>query len=315
MMRFHLKLLLVCSVVWVSFGRRTMFLRISVGTTTSDTAYMKKTVDNEARCFGLCQYDEQCLSYDHDALSGNPSKECRFYKTSHHAAVGTLVSAPNVTYFSLVHRDCVDWYQAGSRQNGVYDILVARRYRLAVFCNMVIDGGGWIVFQRRFNGNVHFNRGWEEYKHGFGEVTGEHWLGNEHVHNLTKYEHHALYVQGCSFENEEHAYKYGRFSLDSEANFYQLSYSEESPGYDRFLFGTNHNGKYFSTHDNDHDDDSDSNCASGFQSGWWYYECFHSNLNGIYSTGTITEWYGLIWYKWKTQSVSLKTTLMMIRRR
>ena len=41
------------------------------------------------------------------------------------------------------------------------------------------------VFQRRFNGSVNFTRNWTEYQDGFGELTGEFWLGNEKLRLLT----------------------------------------------------------------------------------------------------------------------------------
>ena len=30
-----------------------------------------------------------------------------------------------------------------------------------------------------------FFRGWDDYKYGFGNLTGEYWIGNENLHFLT----------------------------------------------------------------------------------------------------------------------------------
>ena len=52
-----------------------------------------------------------------------------------------------------------------------------------VYCDM--RNGQWIVFQRRRNGQENFDRNWEEYKNGFGNLKWELWLGNEKIHCLT----------------------------------------------------------------------------------------------------------------------------------
>ena len=52
-------------------------------------------------------------------------------------------------------------------------------------------GGGWTRIQYRDSGDTDFYRNWTEYKHGFGDPSGEHWLGNEHIHKLTA---QVLYV-------------------------------------------------------------------------------------------------------------------------
>ncbi len=39
---------------------------------------------------------------------------------------------------------------------------------------------------RRFNGKLDFNRSYVEYEEGFGDLEGEHWLGLEKMHAMTK---------------------------------------------------------------------------------------------------------------------------------
>ncbi|XP_052813492.1 ficolin-1-A-like [Mya arenaria] len=42
---------------------------------------------------------------------------------------------------------------------------------------MDTEGGGWTVFQRRWDGSVAFNRSFVEYERGFGSLDGEFWTG------------------------------------------------------------------------------------------------------------------------------------------
>jgi len=75
-----------------------------------------------------------------------------------------------------------------------------------------------------------------------------------------------------------------------------------------------HNGKRFSTKDNDNDS-YEENCAINYKGAWWYYTCHHVNLNGLYLNGTYSEYaVGMVWYEWKGYQYSFMKTKMMMRR-
>lgn len=54
-----------------------------------------------------------------------------------------------------------------------------------VMCNMNIKQGGWTYIHNRYEGREEFYLNWQDYKHGFGNLAGEFWLGLEHIYELT----------------------------------------------------------------------------------------------------------------------------------
>lgn len=88
---------------------------------------------------------------------------------------------------------------------------------------MTTSGGGWTVFQRRFDGSVDFYRGWQDYKNGFGNLDGEFWLGLKKMHRLTMFERNRLRIDlGDTSGNTRYA-DYSYFAVTSERTKYQLS--------------------------------------------------------------------------------------------
>ena len=51
---------------------------------------------------------------------------------------------------------------------------------------METSGGGWTTIQRRKSGLVSFFRDWKQYQQGFGSIHGDFWLGNDHIHRLSR---------------------------------------------------------------------------------------------------------------------------------
>ncbi|XP_052813147.1 semaphorin-5A-like [Mya arenaria] len=78
-----------------------------------------------------------------------------------------------------VKYDCSDVLKLGlSHGSGVYRITPWNTHKeVDVYCDMDTDGGGWTVFQRRFDGSIEFNRSFVEYEQGFGSLDGEFWMG------------------------------------------------------------------------------------------------------------------------------------------
>eukprot|EP00111_Clytia_hemisphaerica_P023259 TCONS_00068416-protein len=87
-----------------------------------------------------------------------------------------------------VRRDCKEHYDQGERINGLYRVsmnVIGHVVQVSCMQDHWYGSGGWTVFQRRFDGSENFYRSWQEYKHGFGKLQGEHWLGNENLYRLT----------------------------------------------------------------------------------------------------------------------------------
>ena len=92
-----------------------------------------------------------------------------------------------------------------------------------MFCDQTTAGGGWLLFQKRLGGSVDFYRDWAEYKSGFGNLSGEFWLGLENIYRLTSNESYKLRVDLEDFAGNTYYAKYDLFKIASEGEKYELS--------------------------------------------------------------------------------------------
>ncbi|KAM7378170.1 hypothetical protein PAMA_013187 [Pampus argenteus] len=227
----------------------------------------------------------------------------------------------------LAPRDCSDYSMLEMKKNSVYRVTPdARNGTFEVFCDMESYGGGWTVIQQRLDGSVIFNRTWAEYKKGFGNLRGEFWLGNDHIHLLTKSKDMILRIELEDIEGVREYAKYDEFYVANEFLRYRLSisgYSGTAGNAINFNKHFNHDQKFFSTPDRDNDMYPSGNCGSYYSSGWWFDACMSANLNGKYYhkryKGVRN---GIFWGTWRNMSTesyptnyrqAFKTVKMMIR--
>ncbi|XP_061570756.1 fibrinogen-like 2a [Cololabis saira] len=239
----------------------------------------------------------------------------------------TQCAAQNSPQLILAPRDCSDYNVLEERKNGVYRVTPdARNGTFEVFCEMESFGGGWTVIQQRLDGSVSFNRTWAEYKKGFGNLGGEFWLGNDHIHLLTKAKDMILRIELEDFEGVREYAKYDQVYVANEYLRYRLSvsgYSGTAGNAISFNKHFNHDQKFFSTPDRDNDMYPSGNCGAYYSSGWWFDACMSANLNGKYYhkryKGVRN---GIFWGTWHNMSTeyyptnyrqAFKTVKMMIR--
>ncbi|XP_035788558.1 ficolin-2-like [Anopheles albimanus] len=217
-----------------------------------------------------------------------------------------LPNSPNT------YRSCADVPRNST--SGLY--LMAGEFRppYYAYCDMDYSGGGWQVFQRRFNGQTNFQRDWASYKNGFGELSsGEFWWGLDNLYRVTNLAPHELVVVLEDFDGITAFARYNRFQISDESDLYRLNilgtYSGTAGDAMRRCLNM-----AFTTSDRDNDIFA-TNCAVLYTGAWWYSNCHDSNLNGQYLSGNTSLFAkGVTWTQFRTQNYSLKRTLMMIRR-
>eukprot|EP00112_Aurelia_sp_Birch-Aquarium-sp1_P007203 Seg1784.7 transcript_id=Seg1784.7/GoldUCD/mRNA.D3Y31 product=Tenascin protein_id=Seg1784.7/GoldUCD/D3Y31 len=185
------------------------------------------------------------------------------------------------------------------------------------YCNMDIDEGGWLVFQRRIDG-TEFYRNWTEYVNGFGERDGSYWIGLQALHYMTQEGNITLRIDLKDDVGNVGFAKYKNFRVGNAKENYKLSIGDYIGNVgDSLRWG---NGMAFSTPDKDNDSLPDVNCAKRFHGPWWMSDCFRVNLNNRHPEGPHTpetpEAEGaakMSWFHWKNAYGTITYSQMMLR--
>ncbi|XP_034649380.1 tenascin isoform X2 [Trachemys scripta elegans] len=206
-------------------------------------------------------------------------------------------------------RDCSQALLNGESASGLYTIYTNgnKSQPMEVYCDMTSDGGGWIVFLRRHNGNEDFYRNWRTYAAGFGDPKDEFWIGLENLHKITSQGQYELRVD--LRDKGETAYAlYDRFSVGDSKTRYRLKVDGYSGTAGDSM--TYHNGRSFSTFDKDNDA-AITNCALSYKGAFWYKNCHRVNLMGRYGDNSHSQ--GINWFHWKGHEYSIQFAEMKLR--
>ncbi|XP_071322842.1 tenascin isoform X3 [Trachinotus anak] len=206
-------------------------------------------------------------------------------------------------------KDCAQILLNGETTSGVFTIYVGgeESQPIRVYCDMTTDGGGWMVFLRRQNGKLEFFRNWKNYTAGFGNMNDEFWLGLSNLHKITSSGHYELRVD--LRDKGESAYaQYDKFTIAEPRTRYKVYIGAYSGTAGDSM--TYHQGRPFSTYDNDNDI-AVTNCALSYKGAFWYKNCHRVNLMGKYGDNSHSK--GINWFHWKGHEHSIEFAEMKIR--
>ncbi|XP_058472817.1 tenascin [Solea solea] len=206
-------------------------------------------------------------------------------------------------------RDCAQILLNGETTSGLYTIYVGgeEAQPLQVYCDMTTNGGGWMVFLRRQSGKLEFYRNWKNYTAGFGNMNDEFWLGLSNLHKITSSGHYELRVDMRDKGKSVYA-QYDKITIAEPRTRYKLYVGAYSGTAGDSL--TYHQGRPFSTFDNDNDI-AVTNCALSYKGAFWYKNCHRVNLMGKYGDSSHSK--GINWFHWKGHEHSIEFAEMKFR--
>ena len=109
-----------------------------------------------------------------------------------------------------------------------------------------------MLIQQNIIGSNFFNRSWAEFKVGFNDSSGNYWLGNELLSQLTLNGRYKLRFDLQSRSNSNWYYaEYNTFRVLTEANNYKLQVAGYSGNAGNAM--SYHDGMMFTTYDRDND--------------------------------------------------------------
>ncbi|XP_060072167.1 microfibril-associated glycoprotein 4-like [Ylistrum balloti] len=166
--------------------------------------------------------------------------------------------------------------------SAVFTVYPSQAMAFGIYCDMDTAGGPWTIVANRYDGSQDFYQPWDKYKQGFGNLTGEYWIGFQ-KYTFLQTLNLKMRIEMGGWDGSLKHVEYTSMTVAPESLYYALFYTGFSSPHglvDNLAFHKNQN---FSTYDKDHDRFPNTNCPSSARGAWWYNACYDSNLFGLYS--------------------------------
>ncbi|KFO23181.1 angiopoietin-related protein 3 [Fukomys damarensis] len=207
--------------------------------------------------------------------------------------------------------DCSAIYNRREHRSGTYAIRPSNSQVFQVYCD-VKSGSSWTLIQHRTDGSQNFNETWEKYRHGFGKLDGEFWLGLEKIYSIVKQSNYILRIELEDWKDNKYYVEYS-FHLGNHETNYRLHLAEMTGNGPKAF--PEHQDLEFSTWG--HKAERHLLCSESYSGGWWWHDvCDENNLNGKYNKprakSKTEKRRGICWRSQNGKLYSIKSTKMLI---
>ncbi|CAH1777537.1 unnamed protein product [Owenia fusiformis] len=294
-------------------------------------------VDSLAKCSILCEANDECYSFNFELGSTSGLSQCDLVSCNADQNKPVLPSNAPLIYYGQVSGGAplCDACLHVMCQNGT-SCVETGPFRSNFTCLPIIDEDcgaiptftgprdiqstdgrvvraycdqGWTYIMKRFDGSQDFFRSWVEYQQGFGEPYNEHFIGLDNLASILKQRGYKVRFDLTTWPtvptSQTGFAEYSVFNMADESDKYRLNISGYSgTAGDSMAY---HNGKQFSTYDQDN---NGNDCANTYKGAWWYRGCHRANLFGQYTNGENCPNYAtcMTWRYWPDDIASPDNT-------